>query len=89
MLRVEDPTNNRGLGWKQLEAGEIAELLYFTIRTLPKSVRNDLYGRNPMKADEAARKVAKALADRLTGYPVFGAARPYEWRGLEGRSPSA
>jgi hypothetical protein len=84
MLRVEDPTDNRGLGWKQLEAGEIADLLYFTIRTLPKSVRNDLYGRNPMKADEAARKVAAALAERLKTCAVFGQAKSYEWGGCQG-----
>lgn len=84
MLRVDDPTDNHGLGWKQLEASEIAELLYFTIRTLPRSVRSDLYGRNPMKADEAARKVATALAERLKACAVFGTAKPYEWRGCQG-----
>ncbi|MCL6683980.1 hypothetical protein [Sphingomonas alba] len=83
MLRVEDPTDNQGHGWKQMTAEEIASLLYFAIRTLPKRVRSDLYGRDATKADEAARKVANALADRLKACAVFGSARPYEWRGVQ------
>ena len=83
MLRVDDPTDNHGFGWRQMAAEEIADLLYFTIRTLPKRVRSDLYGRNAAKADEAARQVANALADRLKACAVFGSERTYEWRGVQ------
>lgn len=66
-----------------MAAEEIADLLYFTIRTLPKRVRSDLYGRDATKADEAARRVANALADRLKDCAVFGSERTYEWRGVQ------
>lgn len=75
MLRVEDPTDNHGRGWREMTGHEIAELLYFTVRTAPKHLRYDLNGRNPIKGDYAARRIAEMLAERLRGYPVFGPAR--------------
>jgi hypothetical protein len=83
MLRVDDPDDNRGLGWRQLSAEEIADFLYFTVLKLPKSVVNDLKHVDTRKSGEAARRISAALADRLTPCAVFHAARSYEWRGLE------
>jgi len=76
MLRVEDPTDNNGRGWREMTGEEIAQFLYFTVRTAPKHLRSDLNGRNPIKGDYAAKRIAEMLADRLKGYPVLGPARP-------------
>lgn len=71
-MRVEDPTNNGGRGWRRLDTEEIATLAYLAIRLIGKGVRTDLAGRNAAKADEAARRLAEAVSGRLSAYPVFG-----------------
>jgi hypothetical protein len=84
MLRVDDPDDNRGLGWRQMAAEEIAEFLYFTVLKLPKSAVNDLKHLDTRKSTQAARRISKALAERLAPCAVFKAARAYEWRGVQG-----
>ncbi|MCL6684461.1 hypothetical protein [Sphingomonas alba] len=65
---------------------EIAELLYFTVRTAPKHLMNDLTNRDAAKGDRAAKRIAELLAERLRGYPVFCAARARDWGGFPGPS---
>ena len=84
MLRVDDPDDNHGLGWRQMSAEEIAEFLYFTVLKLPKSALKDLKHVDRSRSDEAAMRISKALAERLTPCAVFKAARAYEWRGVQG-----
>jgi hypothetical protein len=75
MLRLNDPTDNRGLGWKRLTEAELADLLYIGLKLARRSHRRDLTDRNALKADAAAGAIAKQLADRLRHYPVFGPVR--------------
>jgi len=75
-MRLDDPTNNGGRGWRRFESDEIAKLAYLAIRLISKGVRNDLAGRNAARADEAARKIAEAVSARLASYPIFGPANP-------------
>src|SRR5215212_7931725 len=75
-VRLEDPSDNGGRGWRRLEAHEVTALAYLAIRLIRKRVRTDLAGRDASKADEAARRVAEAVSQRLAAYPVFGAQRP-------------
>jgi len=74
-MRLEDPSDNFGRGWRRLEAQEVAALAYLAIRLVRKGVRTDFAGRDASKADEAARTLAQAVADRLGQYPVFGPQR--------------
>ena len=50
--------------------------LHLAIRLIRRGVRNDLAGRDASKADDAARKLAEAVSERLKAYPTFGPARP-------------
>lgn len=76
MLRLDDPSNNRGLGWKRLSEDELVDLFYIGLKLARRSHRAALTDRSAMKSDEAAKAIAKHLADRLKHYPVFGPARP-------------
>lgn len=71
-MRLDDPSDNGGRGWRRLSADEVANLAYMAIRLASRSVRADLAGRNAAKADEAARKLSEALSSRLAAYPMFG-----------------
>lgn len=75
-MRLDDPSDNDGRGWRRLGSDEVADLAYIAIRLICRGVRIDLAGRNAAKADEAARKLARAVSSRLATYPVFGPARP-------------
>ena len=74
-MRIDDPFENGGRGWRQLTSEEVAALAYLAIRLASKGIRSDLAGRNASKADEAARKLSEAVAVRLAAYPTFGPAR--------------
>jgi len=71
-MRLDDPTDNGGRGWRRFTAEEIADLVYIAVRLIARGVRGDLADRDATKADKAARTVAKAVAARLAGYPTFG-----------------
>ena len=75
-MRLDDPSDNGGRGWRRLEREEVAALAYLAIRLIRRSVRKDLAGREASKADEAARRLAEAVSDRLRAYPTFGPAKP-------------
>ncbi|GAA4751645.1 hypothetical protein GCM10023264_17980 [Sphingomonas daechungensis] len=75
-MRLDDPLDNGGRGWRRLEPEEVAALAYLAIRLIRRGVRNDLAGRDASKADEAARRLAEAVSERLRAYPTFGPARP-------------
>ena len=75
-MRLDDPSNNGGRGWRRLEREEVVALAYLAIRLIRRGVRTDLAGRDASKADEAARRLAEAVSDRLAAYPTFGPARP-------------
>ena len=55
-MRLVDPSDNGGRGWRRLEREEVAALAYLAIRLIRRSVRKDLAGREASKADEAARQ---------------------------------
>ena len=74
-MRIDDPSDNGGRGWRRLTPEEVASLAYLAIRLASKGIRSDLAGRNASKADEAARKLSQAVSVRLTAYPTFGPAR--------------
>jgi hypothetical protein len=76
MLQLNDPTDNRGLGWVQLTEDQLVGLLYIGLKLARRSHRTGLTDRNATKADDAAKAIAKLLAERLRHYPVFGPARP-------------
>ena len=76
MLRLQDPTNNRGLGWVRLSEDQLVALLYIGLKVARRSHRSGLTDRNATKADEAAKAIARLLAERLRHYPIFGPARP-------------
>jgi hypothetical protein len=78
MLRLDDPTDNRGLGWARLTEEQLVALLYIGLKVAARSHRRGLADRNAVEADGAAKAIAKALAGRLRRYPVFGPARPAE-----------
>ena len=75
-MRLDDPSNNGGRGWRRLESDEVAALAYIAIRLTIRGVKADLAGRNADSADKAARKLSEAVATRLAAYPTFGPARP-------------
>lgn len=74
-MRIDDPSDNGGRGWRRLASDEIADLAYLAIRLASRGVRSDLAGRNAAKADKAAKKLAEAVSARLATYPTFGPAR--------------
>jgi hypothetical protein len=74
-MRLDDPSDNGGRGWRRLASDEVADLAYIAIRLANQGVRFDLAGRNAAKADEAARKLSEAVSSRLAAYPVFGPIR--------------
>jgi hypothetical protein len=78
MLRIEDPSDNDGRGWRRLTDENLIGLLYIAIKLARASVRKDLSCRDASKADAAAKVIAKQIVDRLRYYPVFGPARPAE-----------
>jgi len=88
-MRLDDPTDNGGRGWRRFTAEEIADLVYIAVRLIARGVRSDLADRDATKADEAARTVAKAVADRLAGYPTFGPARASKVHSAGGGSDPA
>lgn len=76
MLRLDDPTDNHGVGWVRLTDDQLTSLIYIGLKLARKGPRRDLTNRNAIKADEAAKVIAKGLVERLRRYPVFGPARP-------------
>ena len=78
MLRLEDPDNNRGLGWIRLTEDQLVDLLYIGLKLARRSHRRDLTDRNTLKSDAAAKAIAGQLVERLRHYPIFGPARPAE-----------
>ena len=78
MLRLQDPTDNRGLGWTRLTEEQLIGLLYVGLKLADRRYRRGLTERDATKADAAAKAIAKLLAERLRHYPVFGPARPSE-----------
>ena len=85
-MRLDDPSDNGGRGWRRLTSEEIADLAYIAIRLVRRAVRTDLSARDATKADEAARKIAQAVSSRLTAYPIFGPARAAHGHSAGGRS---
>jgi len=77
MLRLDDPTDNRGLGWTRLTEPQVIDLLYIGLKLSRPSHRRSLTDRNATKADAAAKAIAASLAARLRHYPIFGPARPF------------
>ena len=76
MLRLEDPSDNRGLGWSRLTDGQLIGLLYIGLKLADRRYRRYLTDRDATKADAAAKAIATLLAERLRHYPVFGPAGP-------------
>lgn len=76
MLRLDDPTDNHGLGWTRLTEEQLISLLYIGLKLVDRRYRRGLTERDATKADAAAKAIAKLLAERLRHYPVFGPARP-------------
>jgi len=74
-MRLDDPTDNGGRGWRRLASDEVAGIAYLAIRLASRGVRSDLAGKNASRADEAARKLADAVSTRLAAYPTFGPTR--------------
>jgi hypothetical protein len=74
-MRIDDPSDNGGRGWRRLARDEVADLAYLAIRLASRGIRSDLAGRNAAKADEAARKLSEAVSARLAAYPTFGPIR--------------
>jgi hypothetical protein len=71
MLQLEDPTNNRGLGWKRLTEEELVDLIYIGVKLARRSHRRDLTDRNASKADaaadiQAARGAPETISDLWT-----------------------
>lgn len=67
-MRIDDPSDNGGRGWRRLARDEVADLAYLAIRLASRGIRSDLAGRNAAKADEAARKLSEAVSARLAAY---------------------
>ena len=76
MLRLDDPDDNRGLGWTRLSEEQLVDLLYIGLKLARRSHRRALADRNAVKSDAAATAIATELAGRLGHYPIFGPARP-------------
>ena len=74
-MRLDDPSDNGGRGWRRLESDEVAALAYIAIRLAIRGVKADLMGRNADSADKAARKLSEAVSARLAAYPTFGPAK--------------
>jgi hypothetical protein len=73
-MRLDDPSDNGGRGWRRLTSQEIADLAYIAIRLVRRAVRANLSARDAAQADEAARKLAEAVSSRLAAYLIFGPA---------------
>ena len=76
LMRLDHPFDDNGRGWRKLSQEEIAALAYVAIRLVSKAIRTRLAGRIAADADEAARRIAQAVAQRLAAYPIFGPAKP-------------
>jgi len=74
-VRLDDPSDNGGRGWRRLTAEEVGDLAYIAIRLVRRAIRAELSARDAAKADEAARKLAQAVSSRLAAYPIFGPAK--------------
>ena len=66
--RTDEKSDKRG-------KHKVAALAYLAIRLIRKGIRNDLAGRDASKADEAAKRLAEAVSQRLGAYPIFGPER--------------
>lgn len=88
-VRLDDPSDNSGRGWRRLGSEEVAALAYLAIRLIRKGIRTDLAGQNAAKADEAARRLAEAVSERLAAYPVFGPARTAKGHSAGGRNDNS
>lgn len=75
MLRIEDPTDNGGRGWKRLTEDELHSLVYIALKLQRRGVRSDYAAKSAVLSDEGARIMARAICDRLKGYPTFGPER--------------
>jgi hypothetical protein len=76
MLRLEDPSDNNGRGWRRLAKAELVDLIYIGLKLARRCHRRDLAERNAVKADAAAKGLAEQIAEKLREYPVFGPAQP-------------
>lgn len=85
-MRIEDPTDNGGRGWRRLAADEVASLAYLALRLARKSLRADLASCDASKADEAAKRLAEAVSGRLSAYPTFGPSRDATGHSTIGRT---
>ena len=75
-LRLDDPHDNLGRGWKRLSSVELIGLVYIALKLTPRRIRSAFQGRDAQKSDDACQAMAGAIADRLNAYPVFGPERP-------------
>jgi hypothetical protein len=64
-MRLDDPSDNGGRGWRRLASDEVADLAYIAIRLASRGVRIELASRDAAKADKAARKLAEAVSRRF------------------------
>ena len=85
MLQLDDPTDNRGLGWARLTEEQLVSLLYIGLKLADRRYRRGLTERDATKADAAAKAIAELLAERLRHYPIFGPARASEGPTCGGR----
>ena len=76
LLRLDDLADNNGRGWKRLTRTDLISLVYIALKLTPRRLRAAFHGRDAQKSDDACRSMAGEIADRLSGYPVFGPARP-------------
>jgi hypothetical protein len=81
-VRLEDPTDNNGLGWRLVTREELVHDLCIWLKVMPRWKRAGFGDRNALKSDEAARRMAEHIADRLKPYPMFTAARLPVYRGM-------
>lgn len=86
-MRLDDPTDNNGLGWRQLTRDELVHDLRIWLKVMPRWKCTDYKDRNPIKSDQAVRRMADDLADRLMHYPMFRAARLPVHRGYGSYPP--
>jgi hypothetical protein len=81
-MRLEDPTDNDGLGWRRMTREELVHNLCIWLKVMPRWKRSGFGDRNALKSDEAARRMAEDIADRLKSCPMFTAARVPVYRGM-------
>jgi hypothetical protein len=70
MLRLSDPTDNKGRGWRQLTDEELTGIIWMALRLTTRGTRSAFAGRNASASDEAVRAMAAAVWERLRLYPV-------------------